>query len=300
MSKERLLKLEKGKIIPMPFDYMFTQVLNYEECMSALEGIVAIITQIPLEEIHCNLTILNENLMKHNKKEKLNKVDLLLNYHDDKINIELNSTKYMLKRNYVYGFTVASGNLKLKDKSYNEVRKFYQINFNNFNYPQRDILEEIKLRNELGEVADDSVTFYQIAMVKALDSGYNYVSKREEEIGVICRMLLTDDVEVLKESAGKIMKKSDVDTLTRRVEDLSKDDEMVYLYTDLSNEEMLRNTAYEDGKSKGEEIGKKKGRLEGKLEGKIEDVKNALALDLDIETIAKITGLSKEEIEKLK
>ncbi|MDD5836504.1 MAG: hypothetical protein PUD34_04795 [bacterium] len=88
------------------------------------------------------------------------------------------------------------------------------------------------------------------------------------------------------------MKKSDVDTLTRRVEDLSKDDEMVYLYTDLSNEEMLRNTAYEDGKSKG--------RLEGKLEGKIEDVKNALALDLDIETIAKITGLSKEEIEKLK
>ena len=75
---------------------------------------------------------------------------------------------------------------------------------------------------------------------------------------------------------------------------------MVYLYTDLSNEEMLRNTAYEDGKSKGEEIGKKKGRLEGKLEGKIEDVKNALALDLDIETIAKITGLSKEEIEKLK
>ena len=84
------------------------------------------------------------------------------------------------------------------------------------------------------------------------------------------------------------MKKSDVDTLTRRVEDLSKDDEMVYLYTDLSNEEMLRNTAYEDGKSK------------GRLEGKIDTVKNALALNLDIETIAKITGLSKEEIEKLK
>ncbi|MDD5836505.1 MAG: transposase, partial [bacterium] len=72
-------------------------------------------------------------------------------------------------------------------------------------------------------------------------------------------------------------------------------DEMVYLYTDLSNEEMLRNTAYEDGKSKG----RLEGKAEGKLEGKIEDVKNALALNLDIETITKITGLSKEEIKKI-
>ncbi len=44
----------------------------------------------------------------------------------------------------------------------------------------------------------------------------------------------------------------------------------------------------------------KEGRAEGKAEGKAEMAKNALSEGFSVEIIAKLTGLSEEEIEKLK
>ena len=53
-------------------------------------------------------------------------------------------------------------------------------------------------------------------------------------------------------------------------------------------QEMTRNTELEEAIEKGSQ------------ENAIQNAKNALKLGLDIKTISKITGLSLEEIEKLK
>ena len=52
--------------------------------------------------------------------------------------------------------------------------------------------------------------------------------------------------------------------------------------------------------SNAQEEGKIEGKIEGKKEEKIEIAKNMLAENIDIETITKVTGLTKEEIEELK
>ena len=57
--------------------------------------------------------------------------------------------------------------------------------------------------------------------------------------------------------------------------------------------------ALEEGIKIGEEKGIKKGKIEGKKEGKIETAKELLKMGIEIEKIAKATGLKKEEIEKL-
>lgn len=57
-------------------------------------------------------------------------------------------------------------------------------------------------------------------------------------------------------------------------------------------QEMIRNTELEEATEAGIE--------KGSQEKALENAKNALALGLDIKTISKITGLSMEEIEKLK
>ena len=44
-----------------------------------------------------------------------NHVDVLLDYKEDKIIVEMNSKKIMINRNYVYLFKVASGTLKVGD-----------------------------------------------------------------------------------------------------------------------------------------------------------------------------------------
>ncbi len=53
--------------------------------------------------------------------------------------------------------------------------------------------------------------------------------------------------------------------------------------------------AYRDGVQKGVE----EGRQEGKLEGKIETARNALREKIPVSVIAKLTGLSIDEIERL-
>jgi predicted transposase/invertase (TIGR01784 family) len=55
------------------------------------------------------------------------------------------------------------------------------------------------------------------------------------------------------------------------------------------------DTAFDEGKLEG----KLEGRLEGRLEGKLEIAKSAKTMGLTTEDIIKLTGLSKEDIERL-
>ena len=112
------------------------------------------------------------------------------------------------------------------------------------------------------------------------------------------------------------MSKEEADKLTDRLEELSCDRENIALYTKLTNEEMVFNTrlAYaeeeakergynagiEEGIEKGIEQGIEKGIEQGIEQKNNEIAKKMLDKSLDITTIEEITGLTKEEIMKLK
>ena len=65
--------------------------------------------------------------------------------------------------------------------------------------------------------------------------------------------------------------------------------------------EVLRMTQIEQWlREEGREEGLKEGELKGKLEGKLEAAKNALLEGLEPQTVAKITGLPLETIQKIK
>jgi len=68
-------------------------------------------------------------------------------------------------------------------------------------------------------------------------------------------------------------------------------------YLDIKN---CIDTAREEGENKYRIQRKMEGKIEGKIEGKMEVARNLLKLGFDIEITAKITELSKEEIESLK
>ena len=117
----------------------------------------------------------------------------------------------------------------------------------------------------------------------------------------------TNDLEIFKRKAEEIMGKDDAEKLIYRVEELSCDKENIALFTKLSNEEMAFNTrlaeAERDAKKRykdGVEEGIEKGIEQGIEQGSKENAKNAISLGLDNETISKITGLSVEEIEKIR
>jgi predicted transposase/invertase (TIGR01784 family) len=63
--------------------------------------------------------------------------------------------------------------------------------------------------------------------------------------------------------------------------------------------EMLKKDTYDSGFTAGEKVGEERGISIGLSQAKIETAKNALAMNLSMEQVATLTGLSVEEIEKL-
>ena len=105
----------------------------------------------------------------------------------------------------------------------------------------------------------------------------------------------TNDLETFKRKAEEIMGKEDAEKLIYRAEELSCDKENIALFTKLSNEEMAFNTRLAEA-----ERDAKKRYKDGVEEVSKKNAKNAIGLGLDNETISKITGLSVEEIEKIR
>ena len=64
--------------------------------------------------------------------------------------------------------------------------------------------------------------------------------------------------------------------------------------------EQLRQEGRLEGKLEGRLEGKLEGKLEGRLETTTEIVKNALAMSMKAEDIIKLTGLTMEELDKIK
>jgi predicted transposase/invertase (TIGR01784 family) len=67
-----------------------------------------------------------------------------------------------------------------------------------------------------------------------------------------------------------------------------------------TKEELERNTILEDEKKEAREEGIKEGIKEGAINKQIEIAKNLLSMNLSIEQIKEATGLTKEELERLK
>ena len=93
-----------------------------------------------------------------------------------------------------------------------------------------------------------------------------------------------------------------------RVDSLSEEDRKIYtrylegLSLAMSLDDSSRYEGYYDGFGAGREEGRaegiEKGRAEGELQAKFAIVRNMLAKGLDVATIAELTGLSSDEIEK--
>ena len=115
------------------------------------------------------------------------------------------------------------------------------------------------------------------------------------------------ELEKYSKKMNNAIIKESVDNLKR----LNSDAAFVYGLTPEEDEMLVRNTrdelvrreALAEGKAKGKNEGlaegKAKGLAEGKAEGKAEIAINLLKKNYPIDEIVEITGLSKEEIEKL-
>ena len=296
--------LKENELIPLTFDIMFTEIFNNPDNICILEEFISNYLDIPLKEVTGNLKILSRRLKKEVRYDSRKEVDLLLNYKGKKINIEMSNNKSdgVINRNVVYLCKIHGNQLKVGDINYSKINSTIQIVFNNFN-----IGNELKttwyLRNDEGQILTSKLRIDIINLVKGKDLCYTGSEKVDYLINW-CKLLTTKDRENVKDISSQIMSHKSTDMLINNMSALSEEDEMVKLYTKLSRREMEYNTyiaeATEEGYNNGHEKGYNECIKKGIKQKNNEIAKKMLDKSLDITTIEEITGLTKEEIMKLK
>ena len=275
------------KFYTCKYDRAFKEVFGKEENKDILKKLLEEILQVEIERIE----YLNLERNVDNVKVKRKHLDLYLETNIGKIQVEVNTTnsKYVKPRNMSYLCDIYSHHT-LVGQEYDQDTLIIQININ---YGQQDekYIREYRLRDESGKEYIKNFIIYEINMEKYMKLWYNKEEKELEKSKYIVMLNLE------KEELEKLSKKDKV--VIKYMKELERVNENPKFREYMSAEE--DNKKIENSlKREWMEEGLAEGIKEGSYKRNIEIAKSLLKNKVDIEIITSSTGLSIEELEKLK
>ena len=258
------------------------------------EFLKAILEPILEKEI-IDLEILNPNLIQDYFRLRGQRLDLLVSTKDEIINVELNInySEEVKIRNLHYIFKIAS-ELTERGNKYKIGHPIVQVNLNFYNskyeksvYTLYDKINKIELT--------DYIKICNIGIDKYIKNYYNNGKKftKGEEALIMLDMEqqgleeLSEKSEIVKNFKKEVIKANN-DKLV--IDWISKEEE----------QKQYEEVMYEKGHNQGLEEGLTQGKDEGSKQTKIEVAKELLKLNMDLESICRVTKLTKEEIESLR
>ena len=275
-------------IIPLIYDREFKSFANIYS-----KELVDFIIDLCELNIECNnYNLINNEITTFYEDDKLMVTDLIYQLNDKIfLNIELNTSKskYLMYKNllYIYKIILSEQN---KGKKYKDIIVI-QVNFDLYSFKDMD-----KVKNVIKVINKDNLkeylntfTIFHFELDKAWKNEYNVSEK-----GIRFLRMLSSRSKILnKYLAGDnlFLKK-----VAKFMEDYSNNSDNLLYYDKKELDDYIReselNDSYNDGIAEG--ISK------GKQENSIEIARKMLNKDRPIEEISEITGLTKEEILKLK
>ena len=271
-------------IIPLIYDRQFKSFASIYS-----KELVDYIIDLCKLNIECNnYNLINNEITTFYEDDKLMVTDLLYKLNDSTfLNIELNTSKskYLMYKNLLYIYKIIL-NEQNKGKKYKDIIVI-QVNFDLYSFKDMD-----KVKNVIKVINKDNLkeylntfTIFHFELDKAWKNEYNV---SEEGIRFL-RMLSRRSKRINQLLAGDnlFLKK-----VAKFMEDYSNSSDNLLYYDKKELDEYIReseiNDSYNDGLSEGEN------------NKAIEIARKMLNKDRPIEEISEITGLTKEEILKLK
>ena len=279
------------------YDKAFKEIMMKEENFEILKKVLESILEVTIEKIELQpLHIPTGNIHLKGKE-----VDLLVVTNQGKIEVEVNTyyNDYVRVRNFSYITNIYNNQVTVGDK-YSEDTNVIQINLN-YGIPDTKYRRIYKVRDEEGKEYIKNFYIYEINMEKLKKIWYD---KNELEIEKN-KYLLMLDMEI--KDIKKLPKDKVVREYMEKIEKLNNDPMFINWITKEKDEQMIKNTQLYRATQEGINIGISQGISQGINQGmkqgmrqeKIEIAKSMLKKNMDIEDIIDITGLPKEEIEKL-
>ena len=272
---------ERGEVFPGTYDHVFKSVIEDDNLKDFTAFVVGrtIGRSIDIDSI----IFINPEYTKDNILDKGNVTDvLMLANGGDRISLEMNKSNdnKLVKRNksHLFEGMVKTINVSFKDGI---DHYFMQICFDNFSVKNK-LISTYKLTDlEDGLVDEENENFvkYRINLAKIYKKYYTLDEEltRFEKALAILSFNKIKDLRKLSEGDEMLMR------VVKKIEELTDDPDMVQ-YIDVE---------------KGMEYGHKLDIQQAVEENTIETARKMLEKNMKIEDIIDITGLSKEEIQKI-
>lgn len=265
-------------------DFLFKKLFGEEKNKDLLKDLLqSILEDVAIDKIEINKDV---SLTRKMITDKLGILDVVATLNDStKVNIEMQVKDYYntVERSLFYGTGVYHENLQAGE-DYIDIPQSISIWITNYNvFDEGPIHERARLRRDYENILlTDRLELHYIQLPKFKQKCERISKKLEEWL----TFFINENMEAIKMSDNENIKKAE--------------EELEYL----TGDEATRRLAYLREKAIRDEAAamakaRKEGKAEGKIETKQEIAKKMLVKKIDINTIIEVTGLTKDEIEKL-
>ena len=242
-----------------------------------------------------SVQIMNNDIDKESIEDKFSRLDIKAKTNKNElinIEIQIKDEHNMIKRSLYYWSKMFEGQLT-EGQKYDTLAKTICINILNFKCLKTKEahsiyrLKEINTNEELTDLQE--IHFIELPKLPKNEEIKDVFDAWMEFIeNPISNKLQKAEMTIqeIKEAKNELLR-------------LSANDKERMKYEDRRAALLDKVSALENAEEKGIEIGKEIGKKEGEKNKAIEVAKNSLKAGLDIDTISSITGLDKNEIEKL-
>ena len=288
MKIEHLEKLDQElSLIPLSYDRAFKSVFKIN--LDILKDFLKVIIPININD-NDSINLLDSEIPVTSKNEYKRTVDILVVINNKIfIDVEMNKSKfeYVSDRNFSYGDIISTRVIEMGEDINNLKYKYvYQLNLNES--PYEDILE-------------DDIVLYGLKSHKIYNSNRHTLTKslelyrnlyynegdRSKEV-IWYTMLTARTFSELYELARQVLDEDKVQKLMEAVINMSKDEFIIHEWQKEKMDALVKHNELEGAKK------------EGTKEKTLEIAKNLLNMKMSIEDISKATGLTIQEIEKLR
>ena len=221
-------------------------------------------------------------------------VDLIIEDDAAIVNIEINTSnsRSIQNKNTAYFCHLILKQIKTS-KDYDKVlKKVYQINLNSYDvsHEERFVTRSRLIDVETKEEVHPILEIVDVYLAKIIKTDYTIVKERKNLLEYLLYLLVCNDERILREVY-------EGDSLMEKMVDEAKEltdnfDSLLYYDYD----ELKKQEAYELGEASGVEQGVELGIEQNKVEIAL----NMLKKNMDTKLICEVTGLSLDEVEKLR
>ena len=284
----------KNRLMPTMFDPIFKSLFQNKSFRKTLSYFLSKITQYSKSYIYEHLLFLNAEIPIENYEEKKKIADLIIKIDEDIINIEANrnNNKSTILKNNSYHHKLAYEKNRAGQNL--DGGNVLQININSKKRFQKALLpSDYKMRSKDGTTTDEEN--FKRLHINIEFASQKYYTKGKETMTKFEKIAAMLNITSLKDLKDISKGDEDLMAMEKIISDLNEDKYTIGLYDKAKMDAWMNKIDREEAIAKGEKRGEKRGTKAGVLSV----ARNMLKANMNIDEIAKLTGLHQNEITKL-